>query len=196
MDLVARVKGILLSPKTEWGVIDTEPTTVGSLYTGYIIPLAAIPAVAGFIGMSVLGYNVLGTSIRFSMGSGIERAILQFVLSLAMTYVLALIIDALAPNFGGQKSQLQALKVAAYSSTAFWVAGIFTILPALGILAILGLYSLYLFYLGLPVLMKAPQEKAMAYTVVVIVCAIVVGVVIGLITNQVVPMPGYGRLTP
>ena len=196
MDLVARVKGILLSPKTEWGVIDTEPTTVGSLYTGYIIPLAAIPAVAGFIGMSVLGYNVLGTSIRFSMGSGIERAILQFLLSLAMTYVLALIIDALAPNFGGQKSQLQALKVAAYSSTAFWVAGIFTILPALGILAILGLYSLYLFYLGLPVLMKAPQEKAMAYTVVVIVCAIVVGVVIGLITNQVVPMPGYGRLTP
>lgn len=196
MDLVARVKGILLSPKTEWGVIDTEPTTVGSLYTGYIIPLAAIPAVAGFIGMSVLGYNVLGTSIRFSMGSGIERAILQFLLSLAMTYVLALIIDALAPNFGGQKSQLQALKVAAYSSTAFWVAGIFTILPALGILAILGLYSLYLFYLGLPVLMKAPQEKAMAYTVVVIVCAIVVGVVIGVITNQVVPMPGYGRLTP
>ncbi len=196
MDLVARVKGILLSPKTEWGVIDTEPTTVGSLYTGYIIPLAAIPAIAGFIGMSVLGYNVLGTSIRFSMGSGIERAILQFLLSLAMTYVLALIIDALAPNFGGQKSQLQALKVAAYSSTAFWVAGIFTILPALGILAILGLYSLYLFYLGLPVLMKAPQEKAMAYTVVVIVCAIVVGVVIGLITNQVVPMPGYGRLTP
>ena len=198
MDLVARVKGILLSPKTEWGVIDTEPTTVGSLYTGYIIPLAAIPAIAGFIGMSVLGYNFLGTTIRYSMGSGIERAVLQYLLSLAGTYVLALIIDALAANFGGQKSQIQALKVAAYSSTAAWVAGVFAILPALAVLGILGLYTLYLLYVGLPTLMKAPQEKALAYTIVVIICAIVVFIVLGIITNAIVPVPipGLGRLTP
>ena len=31
MNLVARVKGILLSPKSEWGVIDSEPATVSSL---------------------------------------------------------------------------------------------------------------------------------------------------------------------
>ena len=196
MDLVARVKGILLTPKTEWGVIDTEPATVGSLYTGYIIPLAAIPAVAGFIGLTVLGYDFLGTTIRYPMSSGIKHAVLTYLLSLAGTYLLALIIDALAPNFGGQKNQIQALKVAAYSSTASWVAGIFLVVPALSVLAILGLYSLYLFYLGLPKLMKAPEEKAMGYTVVVIVCAIVVFMVVGAIVRSVVPMPGVPGFTP
>ena len=198
MDLVARVKGILLTPKTEWAVIDAEPTTVATLYTGYIIPLALIPAVAGFIGMTVLGWNFLGTTIRFSMTAGLERAVLQFATGLAMPFLLAMIVDALAPNFGGEKSQIQALKVSAFSSTAFWVAGVCTILPALTILGLLGLYSLYLLYLGLPVLMKASQDKAMAYTVVVIVCALVVGIVLSIIVNQIVPLPitGLGRLTP
>ncbi len=121
------------------------------------------------------------------MTSALEhRRSSQFVLALAGTFVLALIIDGLAPTFGGQKNQVQALKVAAYSSTASWVAGIFMILPTLGWLGILGLYSLYLLYLGLPRVMKAPQDKAMGYTVIVIVCAIVLYVVIGAITVAVV----------
>ena len=197
MNLVARVKGILLTPKTEWGVIESESATIGSLYTGYIIPLAAIPAAAGFVGLTMLGYNVLGTTFRYPMGAGIQQAILTYGLSLAGTFVLALVIDALAPNFGGQKNQIQALKVAAYSSTASWVAGVFALLPSLGLLlTLVGLYSLYLLFLGLPKLMKAPEEKAMGYTVVVIVCAIVVFMVVGAITRSVVPMPGLGGLTP
>jgi hypothetical protein len=195
MDLVARVKGILMSPKSEWGVIDTESTTVSALYTGYIVPLAAIPAIAGFIGWSIVGTNILGTAYKTPMSSGLERAVIQFVLALAGTFVLALIIDALAPSFGGQKNQIQALKVAAFSSTASWVAGIFMILPMLGILGILGLYSLYLLYLGLPVLMKAPQEKAMGYTIVVIVCAIVLYVVIGAVTVAMVGTAAMGMGT-
>jgi hypothetical protein len=197
MDLVARVKGILLTPKTEWGVIESESASIGSLYTGYIIPLAAIPVVAGFIGLTLLGYNVLGTTVRYSMSAGIQHAVVMYVLSLVGTFVLALIIDALAPTFGGQKNQVQALKVAAYSSTASWVAGIFAILPALSVLGILGLYSLYLLFLGLPRLMKAPEEKAMGYTVVVIVGAIAVFILVGALTRMVVPMPGgLGRLVP
>jgi Yip1 domain len=186
--LVDRVKAILLSPRTEWDVIETEPATVASLYSNYIIPLAAIPAIAGFIGFSIIGLNVLGTSIRVSMSSGIAGAIVRYALALAGVYVVALVIDSLAPTFGGTRNKVQALKVAAYSSTAAWVAGIFVIIPALGILGILGLYSLYLLYLGLPKLMKAPQEKAMGYTVVVVVVAIVVFVVIGAITGRVMGM--------
>src|SRR3546814_6606106 len=74
------------------------------------------------------------------------------------------------------------MKVAAYSATAAWVAGIFAIVPSLAMLSILGLYSLYLLYLGLPRLMKAPEEKALAYTAVTIVAAIVLAVIIGAVT--------------
>lgn len=196
MDLVSRVKGILLTPKAEWAVIDTEPATVGSLYKGYIVPLAAIPAVAWFVGFSLIGGSMLGVTFRWPIDIGLEQAVARFVLALIGVYVLALIIDALAPNFGGQKNQIQALKVAAYSSTASWVAGIFLVLPALSILGILGLYSFYLLYLGLPVLMKSPPDKAVAYTVVVIVCAIVLFVVIRQISAQVFSYTGSVVMTP
>lgn len=190
MNLVNRAKGILLNPKAEWPVIDTEPATVGSLYTGYIIPLAAIPAIASFIGLSVIGISVLGFSLRVPAGTALTSAAVQYALGLVGTFVLALIIDALAPSFGGQKNQVQALKVAAYASTASWVAGIFLLIPSLAILAALGgLYTLFLLFLGLPVVMKSPQDKAVGYTVVVIIVAIVLYVVIALVVRQVAPYP-------
>ena len=190
MALIDRVKNILLNPRQEWQVIDTETTTVGELYTGYIAPLAAIPAIAQAIGYSVFGVSVpfLGT-YRTPIGSALSSALVQYILTLGGVYVLSLIIDAIAPNFGGTKNQIQALKVAAYSSTASWVAGIFALIPGLRFFGILGLYSLFLLYLGLPTLMKAPQEKAFSYTVVVIVCAIVLFMVIGLVAGRFIALP-------
>ena len=185
MSLMSRVKAILLTPRTEWPVIEGEPATIASLYTGYIIPLAAIPALASFIGLSLVGVHMLGVSVLVPIGVGIRGAIVRYALSLVATYVLALIIDALAPTFGGTRNSMAALKVSAYSSTAAWVAGIFMLIPALGIFGLLGLYSLYLLYLGLPALMKAPQEKAAGYTVVVVLCAIVLFVVVGYVVGAV-----------
>ena len=197
MNLVDRVKRILMSPRTEWQVIDAEPATPAQLYTGYIVPLAAIGPIAQLIGYSVFGISVpfMGT-YRVPIGSAITSALVTYVLSLAAIYVLALIIDGLAPTFNGQRSQIQALKVAAYSSTASWVAGIFSLIPGLRLLTILGLYSLYLLYLGLPIVMKAPREKAMAYTAVVILAAIVLFMVIGVIAGRFMALPTAGMTVP
>lgn len=183
MSLVDRAKGILLTPSAEWRVIDEEPATVGGLYTGYIIPLAAIGPIAQAIGYSVFGVSFLGTSYRTPVGSAITGAIVTFALTLVGVFILALVIDALAPTFGGTRNQIQALKVAAYASTASWLAGVFALLPGLRVLTILGLYSLYLLYLGLPILMKTPAEKALGYTVVVILAAIVLFMLVGLVAG-------------
>ena len=197
MSLVDRVKRILMSPRTEWQVIDAEPTTAAQLYTSYIVPLAAIGPIAQLIGYSVFGISVpfMGT-YRVPIGSAITSALVTYVLSLAATYVLALIIDGLAPTFNGQRNQIQALKVAAYSSTASWVAAIFHLIPGLRLLTILGLYSLYLLYLGLPIVMKAPREKAVAYTAVVILAAIALFMVIGVIAGRFMALPTAGMTVP
>lgn len=194
MALMERAKNILLQPKQEWPVIDTEQTSVGSLYTGYIIPLSAIGPIASVIGWSVFGMRVpFAGSMRIPIGFGIRNAVIAYVLGLVSVFVLALIIDALAPTFGGQKNQIQALKAAAYSSTAGWVGGIFTLIPVLAILGLLAwIYSLYLLFLGLPVVMKAPQDKAVGYTVVVILVAIVLYFVIGIIVAQFAWRPAMG----
>lgn len=180
MSLIERVKNILLQPKKEWPVIDRESTDTASLYTGYIMPLAAIGPVAGAIGMSMFG--IMG--MRLPLGATLVHAVVSYGLALAMIYVMALIINALATTFGGRQNLNQALKVMAYAMTAAWVVGIFSLIPILAVLGLLGaLYSLYLLYLGLPVLMKAPPEKALAYTIVVIVCGIVISIVIGWISS-------------
>ena len=183
--LLERAQKILLKPNAEWPVIATEATSTGKLYTGYIVPLAAIGPIASIIGMSLVGISVpfLGT-VRTPILSSALYAVVAFILALVGVFVLALIIDALAPTFSGEKNQGQALKVAAYSYTPAWLAGILGVIPMLALLGVIAaLYGLYLLYLGLPILMKAPKEKAVAYTAVVVLCAIVLGVVFGAISG-------------
>ena len=166
MNLVDRVKGILLSPKEEWPKISAETETTQSLYTGYILILAAIGPIALLV---------------HSFSFGAAGAIVLYLLSLGVTYVMALIVDALAPTFGGEKNFMQSLKLVAYSYTAVWVAGILHLIGFIGgILSLLAaIYTLYAFYLGVPVMKKCPQEKAVTYTVVVVLCGIVLGAVVG-----------------
>jgi len=186
MNLVDRAKRLLLAPKPEWEVIDGEATTVADLYTQYIMPLAAIGPIARVIGFALIGMHVPFSNItyRTPIGRAIIGAIVSYVLALVGVYVLAYIIDLLAPSFGGTQNRVQALKVAAYSSTAAWLAAIFAIIPGLAILGILGLYSIYLLYVGLPILMKSPVEKAGSYTVVVIIVAIVLFMIVGLVGGR------------
>lgn len=194
MSLVARAKNILLQPKTEWPVVAGEQATTGSLYTGYVIPLAAIGPVASIIGWSVFGFSVpFVGAIRYPIGIAVRNGVVIYALSLVGVFVLALIIDALAPTFGGQKNQIQALKTSAYSYTAAWVGGIFNLIPSIALLGLLAaLYSCYLLFLGLPVLMKAPEDKAVGYTAVVIIVAIVLYFVIGAVVAQFAWRPGMG----
>lgn len=195
--LIARVKAILMQPSATWDVIDTEPATTSSLYTRYVIPLAAIPPVCTLIGSLAFGVGAFGITYRPNPVSAVAQAIVSYGLGLAMIFVMALIIEALAPNFGGVKDRTQALKVAAYAPTASWVAGIFGLIPRLSVIALLGgLYSLYLLYLGLPKLMKTPQDRALPYFAVVIVVAIVISIVIGVIAGGVATMGvlGGGRM--
>jgi hypothetical protein len=187
VNLVDRAKNLILTPAAEWDKIASETHTVPGLYTGWIMILAAIPAIAGFIGFSIVGAGAFGVSYRVPVVSGIAHAVVSYGLSLASVYVFALVIDALAPNFGGEKNFMQAFKVAAFAPVASWLAGVFAILPALSILSLLGLYSLYLLYVGLPRLMRTPAEKAMPYTVVVIIVGVVISLVAGAVSAFALP---------
>ena len=185
MSLVDRAKNICITPKTEWPVIAGETTSTSNLMTGYVAPLAIIGPIAGFIGGSIIGHTLpfVGT-YRTPILAGIGIAIFTFVMAFVGVFILSLIIDALAPSFGGEKNKQQALKVAVYAYTPAWLAGILSIIPFLGLLANLAaFYSLYLLYLGLPKLMKNPEDKSIAYTVVVVICAIVLSVVISSIAG-------------
>jgi hypothetical protein len=195
MDLIQRAKNICLTPATEWPVIAAEPATPGELLGGYAAPLAAIGSVAGFIGGAIIGRTLpfLGY-YRVPMVTALVMAIFTFGMALVGVFLLSLIIDALAPTFGGQKNSSQALKLAVYSYTPAWIAGVLQIFPVLGILGIFAaFYGVYLLYLGLPHLMHSPQDKSIPYTIVVLVCAIVLSVVITAVGAMVIGVGMAGR---
>ena len=186
--LLQRVLDILMRPRDTWLQIDAEDGNPGRIYLGYLVFLAAIPAVAGFIGYSLVGVGAFGISVRVPVVQGLVSMVVGYVLSLAMVYVLALIANMLAPRFQAQQDMGSAFKLVAYASTAGMLGGVFSILPSLAMLGLLAaLYSVYLIYSGIPVLMKAPQEKAVGYTAALVVCGILAGIVVGLATSLVTP---------
>ncbi len=184
MDIVSRVKAILLTPKTEWPAIAGEAATVGSLYNGYIMPLAAIGPVALLVSFTIAGI----------FGSGILFAVVQYVLNLVAIYVLALIVSKLAPSFGGRDDLVQALKLAAYASTAVWVAAavrIIAFIPGIWLVASLvmlaaAIYTIYLFYAGASPVLGVPDNKAGVFTLVAIVVTIVVYIVLVFLTRLII----------
>ncbi len=193
MDIVGRVKAVLLRPKETFQLIKTESATTQDLIFSYLAILAVVPAVASIIGMSVVGVSVpFMRAFRLPLINSLSRAIVQYVLTLVGAYVLGLIINALAPTFSGVKNNIQALKIAVYCATPTLVAGILHIVPALGVLVIIaGLYGLYLLYLAIPVMMECPKEKALVYTVTVIVVNIVISIIIGAIAGA-ITTSGFG----
>ncbi|MBP6940476.1 MAG: YIP1 family protein [Syntrophorhabdaceae bacterium] len=191
MDLVGRVKAIILKPKDTWEQIKGEETTIKDLYLSYAAILAIIPPAATFIGWSIVGMSFMGMSYRIPLANGLGYAIFHYVLSLVGIYAVAFIIDMLAPNFGSQKNMAGAMKVAVYANTPIWIASVFFIIPSLSpIVMIASLYSLYLLYLGLPVLMETPKEKVVGYIIVVIVASIIVFYLTGMIARVVIPSRG------
>jgi len=187
MNLVERAKNILLTPAKEWEVIKGENLTIADMFTQYAMILAAIPAVAGFIGYVVIGVSFGGFgTFRMPFGTALVWAILTYILSLGGIFLLAFIIDALAPSFGCTKDMTAAVKIVVFSYTAAWVAGILNIIPALAILVSLAsIYSLYLMYMGMQKIKDVPKDKMMGYFVVTIIAAIVVFFIIGFVVSRV-----------
>ncbi len=191
--IIARVQAILTNPKSEWSVIVGEQSTIKDLYLGYIMVLAAIGPVFGFVKMTLFGINVpvMGT-YRVGIGAGLGNMLFSYVMALVGVYLVALVINLLAPSFGGQKNELQALKTVAYAYTAAWVAGAGLILPWVGMVILLvgSLYSIYLLYLGLPVMMQCPPEKAKGYTAVAIVVAVILGFILSAVVGGITGVSG------
>jgi hypothetical protein len=180
MDVFERIKNICLNPKNTWQQIVLEPTTVRELFVTYACLLALIPSLANFIGISFVGSTSMGMRYRVPFFGGLVYAVASYAFSLLSIYVIALIIDTLAPRFASEKNLLNAVKLSVYSATPSWVGSILLILPGLSAFSILiSLYGFYLLYLGLPVLMGTPRERLTPYFAAVVLVTIIVTAFIG-----------------
>ena len=188
MDVVERAKAMILSPAAEWPRIEPEPGDAGYLFTSYAAFLAAIPPVCEFLRRGVLGWGPRFHHVHHhGFFSSLSGGIVHYLATFVALYVMAVVIDGLAPNFSARKNPQNALKLAVYSMTPAWVAGVFALIPGLGFLRLLALlYAVYVFWLGLPVLMKAPSDRRGPYALAVVVCAIILSILASALVGPIV----------
>jgi hypothetical protein len=186
MEIVEKVKSVLIDPKKEWVTVDAENVPWTKLFTGYVLPLALIPAIAAFVGYGLIGYSVFGVRIH-SIEWGIRQALIQFISMTGGVYLTAFVVNLLADNFGAKKDFDRAFATVAYSYTPMFVAGIFLIYPAglSWITSLSGLYGLYLLYTGLKPMMKSPDDKTTGYFIFTLIVAAAVAVVLALVLASV-----------
>lgn len=174
---ISRIKNLVWSPKTEWAVVALEPATLAQLL-GYVVPLALLATLMVFLRMSAPGVS--------SAIGGLTLTLRLFVSVLFIVFVVGLVINVLAPTFSGRQDLRRALKVAAYSLTPAGLSSVLVLAPpifAIPLQLLAGVYGIYKLYLGLPVLMRSPREKALGYTASVVTCAVLVGVVFAVLST-------------
>src|SRR6266545_2046593 len=182
---LARAQRLLFQPAQEWATIAGEFTTAGPIYGRYVLPMAAIGPVAATVGTVVFGVrSSLGGTYAMSAGDAVTGGVLEYGLSFAGVYLFALLINLLAPMLGGQRNQVQALKIAAYGATPYWLGGVVALFPRLSLIgAVFGLYSVRLLAAGLAPVMKTPRDKTGVYTLLATIGGIIVALLISAVSQ-------------
>lgn len=172
--IFTRAYGLLREPKKEWEQIKAEQTTVPNLLIGYVAPLAAIPPIADLIGSAVFQPDRI-----VSLSGSIITAFVTWVLSVAMVFFLGVLINSVADQFDADRNDLAAQKIAAFSITPAFLSGLLSLWPPLAWVSLVALAAMvFIMYRGLPILMKAPEDRALSYAATVTIAAAVAFIVL------------------
>jgi len=168
-NLIQRVINILTKPKEEWLVIANERPDKMKLLFGYVIILALIPAVISFITFAFI-------NSYYSVSYAIIQAVISFLLTIAVVFLTAFVVDALAPSFDSEKNFDRSFQLVCYAYTPGWIASILGIIPGINVVAsLVGFaYMIYLLITGVPVMKKTPADKVTAYTILSVLILIVI----------------------
>ncbi len=187
MNVVDRAKNILITPQAEWPIVNSEKHSAATVLTSYVLPMMVIGVVATFIGLGLIGRPSPFGGNTASVKTGLISALLYVATSVITVYIVAAVIEALAPSFASEKNWEKSFQLSAYSLTAAYVGAIFMLFPALNILVILcTIYSVYALYTGIPVMKKTAQDKHVAYLAVVILITVVAVILVGLLQAEII----------
>ncbi|MBD3287537.1 DUF1282 domain-containing protein [candidate division KSB1 bacterium] len=157
--ILNRVQGVLFKPEETWDVIKAEQSSVQQIYKEYLIFLAAIPALSGFLGALFKGTGFF---------QSLFWAALFYLLSLAGVWLSVALIKGIANNFKISTDKIEIQKLVSYAYTAFFVAGIFLLIPPLFWLSVVGIYGFYLYAIGVPKILSIPGKERLNFTVITI----------------------------
>ncbi len=193
-NIFERAKNIIVNPKGTWPKIKHEPADIKELYINYAAPLALIPAVASLIGMTLIGLRLPHGLVRAPFLEALLGGLVSYLMNLLVIFLIAWAAKLIAPAFGSKAHLASAVKLVVYSMTPAWLAGVFSVIPGLGILNILGLYGVYLLVIGLPVMMGTPKKKVALYVTALLLLGFVISFILSVLMISMIYGPMYMRM--
>ena len=159
---------MVLYPSPAWRRVALEREGVAALFRAHVLPLSLLAPLASMFGMALIARQEM-TGVPLLSGSEVLRAGMTTALfSALMPFPLALIIRLLAPLFSLRGDFAAAFRVAAYSLTPLWLAGVLLLAPSLVTAAAAALlHFLYLMTRGLEIVLGAETETSAEYTALV-----------------------------
>jgi len=154
---------------------DTAPSVMSTI-TNYVAILAVIPFLFTLLGDLI--FPKLGHHAAYAIGAGI----VSYIFALVSVAIVGFVLYWLAPRFSSLADQNRATKLTSYVYTPVFLIAILNIIPSLAILNLLALlYGLYILYVGLPIVLKTPQNKVVSYVVAILIATIVLYIILALI---------------
>jgi hypothetical protein len=167
--MLSYLPGLLLSPKSTWQAIREDSISVSEVFSQYVVILALIPPVAGFVGTTQVGWQLgFGDPIKLTMGSALVIAVLFYFAILAAVGVVGKAIYWMANTYGAEPSLADCIVLAAGTSTPLLLVGVLMFYPMLLLIFLVGLLALamavYLLYVGVPIMMGIPEDRGFLFS--------------------------------
>ena len=161
---LAHAPGLFFNPKNEWQKIRNDSNAIPGLLFGYVLILALIGPIAGYIGTTTTGWQIGGReAIKLTTDSALIIAVLYYLAMVVAVIGLGLMVRWMCKTYGGNTSLERCIALSAYVSTPLFLVGIFELYPVLWVNMLVGLlavaHAVYLLYSGVPVLMDISEDK-------------------------------------
>jgi hypothetical protein len=176
--ILSHVWGMLFHPEEEWKSIRKENCTIGKCFCSHVLLLAAIPPIAGYIGTTQVGWQVVSREVHtLTQQSAISIAILSYLTILVAVFTIGKMIHWMGQTYGTKQTLSQCIALAAYTATPLYLSGIMLLYPVLWLNLLLGLpvlaYTVYLLYTGVPIVMGIPAERGFLFSTAVLAVGLV-----------------------
>ena len=166
---IGHVLKIFANPRMGWEAVHAHRYTVGGVFTKHTLIFALIPAIAGYIGTSQVGWQVAGGEVvRLTAGSAGRIAVLYYLAMLAGVGTVGWAIHWMGKTYGADQPIGQCMALASFTATPLFLVGALQAYPVLWVNLVAGLpvlaFTTYIFYSGVPIMMEIPPERGFLFS--------------------------------
>jgi hypothetical protein len=178
--MIQHTFGLLVRPSAQWRTVADLPESSFKTLVLYPCFLAILPAVAWYYGTTQVGWTVgdHGETIKLTVASARQICILFYLTMVACVSIIGYFIHWMSDTYGAESTPTKGVVIAGLTATPLFIAGLVGFYPLLWLDMLVGVtavcWAVYLMYLGIPIVMKIPEERGFLFSSAVLAIAMVI----------------------